>query len=114
MNLKTTSGATALQHAAAEGNSDVVDLLLKAGCAMNLRALNNVTALYNAANGGHLAIVRRLLDAGAEADAATTSGSTALHAAASNGHAEVRKHARAYLDVQWELQHPTQHANDLL
>ena len=78
-----------MQHAAQEGHTAVVDLLLAAGASVNACPLSNATALYNAANGGHVDVVQRLVTTGADVDLRTSSGSTPLHAAANNGHTEV-------------------------
>jgi len=90
VNTKSGNGVTAMQQAAAEGHSEVVDLLLAAGAAVNACPMSNATALYNAANGGHLEVVDRLVITGADVDLKTSSGSTPLHAASSGGHTEVR------------------------
>ena len=105
MNAKSGNGVTAMQHAAQEGHTAVVDLLLAAGASVNACPLSNATALYNAANGGHLDVVQRLVTTGADVDLRTSSGSTPLHAAANNGHTEVFRHTLICFSDLTEPQH---------
>jgi len=84
---------TALQHAAAAGNEDLVQHLLDKGANVNAEAGGDGgrTALQAASERGHLAVVDRLLDTGANvnADAEQIDGRTALQAASMGGHLAV-------------------------
>lgn len=55
---------TPLQIAALEGNTEVVQLLLDAGCDINCRNIDKETPLIDAVENGHLEVVRLLLNAG--------------------------------------------------
>jgi len=95
---QTASGATPLHLAAASGDVDCVQALLRAGCSVSSPANNGATPLHWAAGGGHTVVVRELLAAGAPAEARSStwtstvrgdgSGQTAAHWAAATGHSE--------------------------
>lgn len=55
---------TPLQIAALEGNTDVVQLLLEAGCDTNCKNIDKETPLIDAVENGHLEVVKLLLNAG--------------------------------------------------
>jgi len=93
--MQTNVGAksrhwSALHAATAQGNTDVVELLLKAGArptgmptgvSADDGAALGPTPLHIAAYEGHVAIARVLLDAGASVDGCDPKGNTALCAA---------------------------------
>ena len=77
---------TPLHAAAAQGNSNVVDALLKTGkCLTNARDSNTNTALMLACRGGHLRCARMLMDLGADWTLQSSGGWTALMFAAEGG-----------------------------
>ncbi|KAL1508192.1 hypothetical protein AB1Y20_004312 [Prymnesium parvum] len=93
------SGGSALHLAAAAGNEEALELLLKAGCSVHAVAVNGSTPLHWAAGGGHAEVIRALLRAGADTRARSStwrstvrgdnSGQTAAHWAAASGHTSV-------------------------
>ena len=78
---------TTLQQAAADGDEDMVRLLLSRGVDVDGKEgdVSNETALHVAAHFGHQHIVEILLQAGALVDDLDLQGQTPLHAAASSG-----------------------------
>ena len=78
-------------YAAAQGHTDVVARLLKAGIDVNARYANDLTALMWAAGQGQAKTVKYLLDAGADASLKDNRGKTALDIADDTGHLDVRK-----------------------
>ncbi len=93
INRANQEGRTALYHAAALGDLDVVQLLLEKVAAVGLAWLkannNGTTPLWIACLNGHEAVVRLLLEHGASIDQADKSGITPLAAACENGHEAV-------------------------
>jgi ankyrin repeat protein len=76
-------GWTALQCAAQEGHTAVVQLLLDAGAAVDVVAADGHTALHRAACGGQTAVVQLLLNAHASVHVVKKGSKlTALHEAA--------------------------------
>lgn len=84
---------TTLQQAAAEGDEDMVRLLLARGVNVNGKEgdVSDETALHVAAHVGHLEIVDMLLKDGAHVDDFDLQGQTPLHAAATSGQAGVAR-----------------------
>ena len=82
------SGITALMRAAAGGQAEVVDILLKHGA--NPKAVNGAgrTPLMFAAEGGQEKVLRALLTGGADHKAVDGEGWTALKLAAHHSRAE--------------------------
>jgi len=77
---------------AAQGDSNVVGLLLQAGVDVNaVDPLRHVSALHNAAAQGHLALMKQLLAQGAQVDAADWNGVTPLIGAAYYGQVEAAR-----------------------
>jgi hypothetical protein len=62
-------GETLLQHAAANGDDQVVSLLIRYGAALERRNEKGETALGYACAWGHLGVVRLLVEAGADVNA---------------------------------------------
>ncbi|NRR32081.1 ankyrin repeat domain-containing protein [Oxalobacteraceae bacterium] len=77
---------------AAQGDGNVVALLLQAGIDANAAdPVRHVSALHNAAAQGHLEVMKKLLAQGARADAADWRGTTPLIAAAYYGQVEAAR-----------------------
>ncbi|WIW00296.1 ankyrin repeat domain-containing protein [Kinneretia aquatilis] len=77
--------ATALHSAAALGQVQVVDLLLRHQAEVNAQDWRGLTPLINAVHGGHAQVIERLLKAGARVDVLPAEGPTALLAAVHAG-----------------------------
>lgn len=92
-------GQSALFHAVANGQLDVVKALLANSKKPDLEGKNKFgsTVFLAAAGSGHLDIARLLADTGSKKDVATTDHRTPLSVAAHNGHADV---------VAWLLETP--------
>ncbi|MDP6440028.1 MAG: ankyrin repeat domain-containing protein, partial [Candidatus Brocadiia bacterium] len=84
-------GRTALFSAATDGDSEVVEFLLKKGAAPGPKDDQESTPLHWAAWHGHERVVTLLLEAGAAVDARDDSGHTPLARAAIDGHTQVAK-----------------------
>jgi len=82
---------TPLQHAAALGQTDAVDLLIDLKAPLEGRNGNGDTALIAGARSNQPEVVRRLLRHGADHAAMDRGNRTALHSAAGRGHSEVVK-----------------------
>ena len=80
-----------LLHAAAEGDSTLVEALLGAGAYINGTNYNLQTPLIRAAFFGHVDVVRVLLDHGADADSKDRLGLNALDWATKRGFPEVAR-----------------------
>jgi ankyrin repeat protein len=80
---------TALMFAAANGNTEIVKLLLDAGAKINATDSAGSTALHWAADRGQADVVRQLLAARAPVDLETKRGLTPLMLAATSGNAEI-------------------------
>jgi ankyrin repeat protein len=86
VNAAQGDGMTALHWAAANGDAELVEMLIYAGA--NLRATTRIgayTPLYLASKFGRAASMAALLKAGADAKAATSNGTTPLMVAAASG-----------------------------
>jgi ankyrin repeat protein len=86
VNAAQGDGMTALHWAAANGDSELTQMLLSAGA--NSRAttrLGGITAMHMASQGGHAQVVAALITAGADRNAPTTTGATPLMLAARSG-----------------------------
>ena len=81
--INDASGSTALLAAAAQGQLEIVRLLLDAGATPDKARTNNgSTPLYTSAAGGHLAAARLLISRGAALDLATSdTGTSPLYGA---------------------------------
>ncbi|KAI9737572.1 MAG: Set3 complex subunit with deacetylase activity, meiotic-specific repressor of sporulation proteins [Cirrosporium novae-zelandiae] len=65
LNVPDNASNTPLQIASLEGCTEIVELLLKAGCEIDTRNIENDTPLIDAVENGHLEVVRLLLEHGA-------------------------------------------------
>lgn len=81
----TSTGWTALHHAAFHGRSDVVALLLENGAPVAARHPRGWTPLHRAAEHGSIEIVRMLIERGAPIDE-KANGRSALGVAIAKGH----------------------------
>ena len=77
----STRGWTALHHAAATGQVEMLRLLIDAGGDVNVRAQDGWTPLHCAAYWGHEEAAQLLLDQGAEVDLPDNNGRTPLQVA---------------------------------
>ena len=84
-------GWTALMHAARDGHTEVVKLLIDNGADLNHKSNGGVTALRTAAREGRTEVVKLLIDNGADMNIKDVDGWTALMHASIYGHTEVVK-----------------------
>ncbi|XP_028653377.1 ankyrin repeat domain-containing protein 6b [Erpetoichthys calabaricus] len=75
----TKNGRTPLHLAAYKGHSEVVRILLKAGCDLNLQDDSDQTALHRAAVVGNCDVISALIQDGCALDRQDKDGNTALH-----------------------------------
>jgi ankyrin repeat protein len=97
VNAAQGDGMTALHHAAARGDDQMVDVLLYAGA--NLQAtsrLGGYTPLHLASQRGHSTTIERLVKAGADPNHPTSTGTTALMFASASGHVQAVKQLVAH------------------
>ncbi len=90
VNAAQGDGMSALHWAAAKGDVEMTDLLVRAGAKVEAVTRNGAyTPLHLASKAGYAPVVRRLLKAGSTPKAVTTTGGvTALHFAAGAGSAD--------------------------
>ncbi|KAF5834183.1 ankyrin repeat-containing domain protein [Dunaliella salina] len=91
INLRDTTGMTALHAAARAGNDPAVLQLLESKANPNIAAHDGSTALIAACENGHTASCKLLLSCDAHIGAFNAAHRTALHCAARRGHAAVVK-----------------------
>ncbi|RKG59398.1 ankyrin repeat domain-containing protein [Corallococcus sp. AB011P] len=89
--LATSDAERYLLAAAREGETDIVQGLVKAGTPVEARDARGFSPIILAAYYGHTQTVQALLDAGADACAGDSRGNTALMGAAFKGYADVVK-----------------------
>lgn len=80
---------TALQAASAEGQKEVVHMLLGKGADVNIQGGVWGTSLQAASAGGQIEVVEILLGKGADVNAQGVLYSTALQAASARGHKDI-------------------------
>jgi uncharacterized protein len=87
---RSTMGRTALFTAAANGDTDIVAMLLAHGARANVRSrITPVTPLHLAVNGGHVEVVKSLLAAGADPNVLDHFGHSAVVVAESTKQPEI-------------------------
>ena len=91
INVRDSSGSTALYWASVYGHAAVVQLLLEKGADVNMTSCFERTALLEAAAGGNVALTELLLEKGAHVNIGDTSGNTALCWAAQDGYENVAR-----------------------
>ncbi|CAH0560304.1 unnamed protein product [Brassicogethes aeneus] len=90
-NVQDSSGYSSLHHAALNGHSDIVKLLLEHDASTNIVDGKGSSPLHLAAWSGNVAIVKHLLSGPSicNVNLSTKDDETALHCAAQYGHTEV-------------------------
>ncbi|XP_074596331.1 uncharacterized protein LOC141851486 [Brevipalpus obovatus] len=91
LDQKDSSHHTPLSLAAAQGHSQVVDLLLEKGAKINSEKKRN-SPLHLAALNNHLETVKLLINKGADISAKNNEKDTPLHIAVLLGHVDVARH----------------------
>src|SRR5436190_23984433 len=91
VNIGDADGTRPLHWAVRADETEIADLLLKAGADANAQNRLGVTALYLAAVNGNAAIIRNLLDHGSNANQVEKTGETVLMVAARSGSADAVK-----------------------
>nr|XP_029544676.1 ankyrin repeat domain-containing protein 6-like [Oncorhynchus nerka] len=86
--LSSQGHQTALHRAAMVGNSDIIDGLIKGGCALDLQDKDGNTALHEVSWHGFRQSVKLLVKAGADVHARNKAGNTALHLACQNANTQ--------------------------
>jgi ankyrin repeat protein len=105
-----SSRITPLHAAAAQGNSHVVEALIKCGKAdLDIRDSNSATALMLACRGGHVRCARLLMDLGADWQMQTRGGWTALMYASEGGFSKI-----VYRMLHWRKKPRTIHGLDVV
>ena len=97
LDMKNGDGATALNLAACEGYTEMVQRLIERGVDVNQVDNRRDTPLMWAASNGKLDAVEKLIAAGAQVDARNIDGETALDLAKAGGHGFV---VNALLDIE--------------
>ena len=80
---------TPVHAAAADGNCEVIALLLQHGAQIDARSKSGATPLFAACEAGHAAAAEALIERGAEVWGLTASSENCMYIAALRGHTEV-------------------------
>ena len=88
-NETTNKGRTAMWHAAKNGHSEILQLLLNLGANKDKADDKNETPLFQASDHGHLDVVQLLVEEGADIETANDYGWTPLMTATASGYVEV-------------------------
>uniref|UniRef100_A0A4W5JDV1 Ankyrin repeat domain 6 n=1 Tax=Hucho hucho TaxID=62062 RepID=A0A4W5JDV1_9TELE len=86
--LSSQGHQTALHRAAMVGNCDIIDGLIKGGCALDLQDKDGNTALHEVSWHGFCQSVKLLVKAGADVHVRNKAGNTALHLACQNANGQ--------------------------
>ena len=78
IDVPDNAGNTPLQIASLEGDTEIVDLLLKAGCDVTCKNIDKDTPLIDAVENGHYEVVKMLLKAGLDPRIGNANGSKPL------------------------------------
>jgi uncharacterized protein len=84
-----SAGGIALLGSTRDGNTEVIDILLKAQVVLTSRTELGWTALHRAAYNSHLHVIKMLLDSGLDVNITDKDGWTALHIAVSEGYCDI-------------------------
>lgn len=107
----TELGETALHHAVARGDIEIISYLLKHGSLLHQRTKEGLTELHIAAKYGHKEVIEYLLEQNVSLEQQSEDGRTALHFAAKSGDVETV----AYLIRKGcKLDHRTNHNQTVL
>ena len=85
LDVADNAGNTPLQIASLEGNAEIVDVLLKAGCDTSCRNIDMDTPLIDAVENGHLDVIKLLLAAGVDPRQSNAKGEEPLDLLRSDG-----------------------------
>lgn len=91
LDVRGNTGRIALHLAAAQGQKDIVDLLIKKGASIHTKDDMGATLLHNAAIGRLSELSRRLIEEGAPLNERDARGRTPLHYAAKQGSLDIVK-----------------------
>jgi len=84
-----TLNQTPLYYSAREGKNNLVEFLVKNGCAVNHIDTYGQTPIFYACREGHLDTIRKLIEFGADADLVDNNGQTPLYYSIKQGKIEV-------------------------
>jgi hypothetical protein len=91
VNLKNSSGWTALMCASLYGQKKIVDFLLKAGADPNLKNNNGYTALDNSFTIGYINVVKTLIKAGSNINLKNCNDKCLIMVPSWDGHKKIKK-----------------------
>ncbi|KYO34956.1 caskin-1-like [Alligator mississippiensis] len=89
VNFQDTDGFSALHHAALNGNTELISLLLEAQAAVDIKDNKGMRPLHYAAWQGKKEPMKMVLKAGSAVNAQSDEGQIPLHLAAQHGHYDV-------------------------
>ncbi|XP_028669632.2 caskin-1 isoform X1 [Erpetoichthys calabaricus] len=89
VNVQDTDGFSALHHAALNGNTDLISLLLESQATVDIRDQKGMRPLHYAAWQGKVEPMKMLLKAGSSVNSQSDDGQIPLHLAAQHGHYDV-------------------------
>ncbi|XP_039631898.1 caskin-1 isoform X4 [Polypterus senegalus] len=89
VNVQDTDGFSALHHAALNGNTDLISLLLESQATVDIRDQKGMRPLHYAAWQGKVEPMKMLLKAGSSVNSQSDEGQIPLHLAAQHGHYDV-------------------------
>jgi ankyrin repeat protein len=89
VNIQDENGLSPMHFAAANGNIEMVNSLLKKGADINIKDNQDRSPMHLAASNGKTDMVWLLADNKAKIDQVDKSGATPLHSSAKNGHKDI-------------------------